>query len=380
MRKPSFPANAPTGTTNRERGFTMVELMVGVALGLFIVGIASAVFVAARHSFQVQDNAAHMQESARAMLEDITREIRKAGGLACYRWKDTNSPVYLSATMPAGAGGAFPLQPIDANAVIRGGDVTTSGLVLPGIAGVTPVPGTDFISVLYGQPVATLTIGTGNGQMLNHNDPYTLNRSITVSSGQPMVVADCDTATIFRADNNGSTSTLVHNLGGGNNVAPADIFGADAMLSGNTYRGGAVMMWLEMPTFFVGQDTNGLRSLYRWDTSNGGGVQPMIPNVEQMRVVFGVDAAGTAGHLNSANARMTGEAVTFSNLWQNVVSADVHLVLRSDDEAGANTIPRQYVWDSSNNLFVASGSATDHYVRQVYVVSAGLRSRLPILN
>ncbi len=372
----------------RCRGFTMVELLVGVAIGLFLVGVAATVFVASRHSFQVQDNVAHMQESARAVVEDITREIRKAGSFGCYRIKDSSVPgspnavpFMLTATMPAGGGGNFPLRPITPQSPVQGQDVTVgpNPLVLPGGSGVTPALNTDYVSVMYGQPVATLDLG-GMQQMTNFQQPYTLNRNINVSSGQPMAVADCNSMTIFRVDNAGDTNTLMHFIGGGNNLMPADVPTMDPLMSGNVYKSGSIVMWLEMPTFFVGTDGSGTTSLYRWDSSNGGGIQPMIPNVEQMRVVFGVDAGAAPGHLNAATAWMSGAQVSSLSLWGNVVSVTVHLVLRSDESGGAGTAHKNFAWDSARMVFVENTLASDQYLRQVYVINAALRTRVPIMN
>lgn len=370
------------------RGFTMVELLVGVAIGLFLVGVAATVFVASRHSFQVQDNVAHMQESARAAIEDITRELRKGGSFGCYRIKDASVPgsasavsFMLTATMPAGAGGNFPLRPITPQSPIQGQGVNggTFPLVLPSMSGITPVPGSDFVSVMYGQPVATLNLG-GHQLMANFEQPYTLNRSINVSTGQPMAISDCSSMTVFRVDNTGNTNTLFHFIGGGNNVMPADVPTNDPLLSGNVYKSGAILMWLEMPTFFVAVDGSGVTSLYRWDSSNGGGIQPMIPNVEQMKVVFGVDTIAAPGHQLVANSWMAGENVTAGNLWGNVLSVAVHLVLRSDESGGAGTAHKNFAWDNARMVFVENTLASDQYLRQVYVINATMRTRAPIMN
>ncbi len=370
-REPLKQARAP-----RQSGFTMVELLVGVTLGLILVGVASAVFVASRHSFLVQDNMAQMQEGARAMLEDITREIRKTGSFGCYRWKDDNTPMFITATLPTGSGGSFPIPPIDQSTAVLGGPV--SSLALPSASGVTPVSGTDFITVMYGQPVATLDLG-GYRQQASFGAPYTLNRKIWVSSGQPMVIADCSSATVFRVDNTGETLSLTHTIGGGNNVMPAQIAGNHPLLSGNPYKSGSIVMWLEMPSFFVGTDVNGVRSLYRWDSSNGGGIQPMVANVEQMRVVYGVDAAGAPGYLNVATAWMDGAAVASGGHWGRVVSVSVHLVLRSSDQGGFGVEPKDFTWDGTNLQFIPSTSVSDKYIRQVHVINAALRTRVPIM-
>jgi hypothetical protein len=256
-------------------------------------------------------------------------------------------------------------------------------LALPTGSTVTLVSGQDYISLFYGQPIATLTIGGGNGAPSTNVDaPYPLNKSITVSAGQPFVISDCDTANLFRVDTTGTTSTLMHVLGGGNNAAPANITNwgsVDPQFGGNTYASGSVVMTLEMPTFFLGTE-GGVTSLYRWDTkiSSASGLAPMVPNVQQMRVVFGVDTGSAAGHLNQANAYMTGDAVTLGNLWRNVVSAQVHMVIRSDEAIGAGTTPVDYTWDAGNQTFVAT-TASDSYMRRVYVANVALRTRVPIM-
>ena len=359
----------------RFAGFSVVELMVGLTLGLFLVGVAAAVFVASRQSLKVQDNSAHIQESARALIEDITKEVRRGASFGCYVPKQ-EVQFMVTATMPTGSGGTFPLPPVSANNFVHGGDV--SALSLPGTSGVTRVSGTDYIGVQYGQPAANLVVGGGPNASLDFAASYPMNHSLTVAAGQPMIIADCNSATMFRVDDTGTVSTLNHVIGGANNVVPPDIVGSDPILSGNVYQTGTTIMWFQAPVFFVGEDGSGRRSLYRWDTSNSGGVQPMVPNVEQMQVVFGVDSASQPTQLNSVTQWLSGAAVEMGGLWQNVMAVSAHLVVRSDEELAIE--PKNFVWDSSRMMFVPSSLASDLYVRQTYVVTATLRNRAPMIN
>jgi type IV pilus assembly protein PilW len=367
---------------HRVYGFSLVELMVGVTIGLFLVGVASALFVATRQSFVIQDNVSHFQESSRAAIEDVTRELRKAGSLGCYQWKASARPM-RTATLPLSAAATFPLPMALSgninNLVVNGG--TNGSLVLPGGSGISLSAANDYVSLLYGQPVATLSLpGGAFGVSTDVYAAYPLNTSINVLAGQPFMIADCDTAILFRADDAGPTSALLHHvIGGGNNILPSDIPTADTTFGGNNYRSGAIVMSLEMPTFFVGTDGSGVSSLYRWDTSNGGGVQPMIPNVEQMRVLYGVDTSHVAGHLEQVNNRVDAATVQASSWWGNVMSVEVHLVLRSDEEGGAGTVSTGYTWSSSDHRFVPGVAPTDKYLRRVYVASATIRSRAPIM-
>jgi type II secretory pathway pseudopilin PulG len=68
----------------RQRGLSLVELMIGVALGLFIVAGAQMLWVG-----QVGDNRrlavdTRVQQSLRAAMMTITRQLRRTGGLGLY--------------------------------------------------------------------------------------------------------------------------------------------------------------------------------------------------------------------------------------------------------------------------------------------------------
>lgn len=89
--------NAPrSGPVRRQRGISIVEIMVGLALALVLIaGIASLV-VGARQTSRVERNLLEMQGIGRVAVELISREVRKAG----YR---ANRDLALADVFPAGA-------------------------------------------------------------------------------------------------------------------------------------------------------------------------------------------------------------------------------------------------------------------------------------
>ena len=64
---------------NKERGFTMVELLIAMTIGLIIMAALSSTFLMQRKIFDVQDQVVEMVQNARAAMDMITREIRMAG-------------------------------------------------------------------------------------------------------------------------------------------------------------------------------------------------------------------------------------------------------------------------------------------------------------
>lgn len=79
----------------RQRGMTLVELTVAMAIGLFLIGGALYVFSQGKNSARASDSLARLQESARFALDTLEPDIR----LARY-WGLTSEPALVE--VPAG--------------------------------------------------------------------------------------------------------------------------------------------------------------------------------------------------------------------------------------------------------------------------------------
>lgn len=83
----------------RQKGFSLIELMIAMILGLFIVGGVIAVFVGSTHSFSSNEALSRVQENGRFALEMIAQDLRNVGYKgACYEdvvsVLDTGDPDY----------------------------------------------------------------------------------------------------------------------------------------------------------------------------------------------------------------------------------------------------------------------------------------------
>ena len=65
------------------RGFTLIELMVALVLGLVISGAALAVFVTNRQTYAATESLGRIQENARTGFELMARDLRQAAGNDC---------------------------------------------------------------------------------------------------------------------------------------------------------------------------------------------------------------------------------------------------------------------------------------------------------
>ncbi len=64
---------------NKELGFTLVELLIAMTIGLVILAALSSTFLMQRKIYDVQEQIAEMVQTARAAMDMMTREIRMAG-------------------------------------------------------------------------------------------------------------------------------------------------------------------------------------------------------------------------------------------------------------------------------------------------------------
>jgi len=61
-----------------QAGMSLVELMIGIALGLLVIAGAISIFVSSKQGFRAQDSAAQMQENARYSINYLAQLIRSA--------------------------------------------------------------------------------------------------------------------------------------------------------------------------------------------------------------------------------------------------------------------------------------------------------------
>ena len=73
---------------NSIRGFSLVELMIAMTLGLFLTSSMIAVFLGNKRTSEVNTAMANIQENARFALDSIARDARVSGFQGCI---DVNS-------------------------------------------------------------------------------------------------------------------------------------------------------------------------------------------------------------------------------------------------------------------------------------------------
>ena len=329
----------------RQRGFSLVEMMIAITIGFIIVGAIGYLYLGSRQSFRTTDAMSRIQENARYALQTMAHDVRMAGYVGC-----GNVSNMRVTTIANGA------PTMNATNALNGIDSGTAAANYGGIAR----PAGDVIQVFaaFGGGVnltGNLLPSNANAQVAGN--PYGFKQ------GDVLTVTNCINADIFKVTNNpGSSGLVTLTYGSGSN--------SSNRVSG-TYGADAFVMKTDQYTYFIGTNPNGGRSLYR-SSLNDGPVE-LADNVWDMQVVYGYDTNG----VGTADTYYTAASVP---AWTNVVSARISLLMVSADNVLSGAQTYQYFSDSATapGAVTPAAAAVDRLrLHQVFTTTVGLRNRLP---
>jgi type IV pilus assembly protein PilW len=68
---------------NKQKGLTLIEIMIALLLGVFLLGGVIGIFINTKQTYRVQDALSRLQENGRYAIEFIARDIRMTDYRAC---------------------------------------------------------------------------------------------------------------------------------------------------------------------------------------------------------------------------------------------------------------------------------------------------------
>lgn len=142
---------------SRQRGITLIELMISVSIGSIIVAVVLGSFVSTRQSLRAAELRIARQQDARSALQILARDLRMAGNFGCAalgergeRWRVVNH------------GGASAWQQVDQNSNGLRGIAKGSAGASAWLDGTGLTPESDLLIVQYGQGALPLIAYTRN--------------------------------------------------------------------------------------------------------------------------------------------------------------------------------------------------------------------------
>lgn len=366
-------------TTRRQRGVTLVELMVALVLGLLITGGVLQVFAANRASYEFNDGLSRLQENGRAALETLSYRVRLAGYYGCV-WgvpvtSNLNGPTDFAFDYAQGLGGfeadgtaagdtftALATNPANST------DATDWSPNLPADIAGSVIPGSDVIVVRNGSTNAHALITPFN----DTNSAYADASVNDYAVGDIAVVSDCQKASVFQVtavSNSGAGIRVDHSATGTPGNATA------AWSTDQEYGNGSELLKAETWVYYVGERIGGgapalFQRRLEIDSTNTEAelvAEELVANVDTMQVLYGIDAA-----LDGAvDQYVTADAIAATD-WDQVVTVRVSLVMRSPEEYGTETNDQTY--DVNGTVF---DPVDDRRERHVFTTTIALRNRLP---
>lgn len=254
-------------------GFSLVELMIAMTLGLFIVLAVVNVFLAQRQAYRTNEDLAQMQNSARAAFELLAREVREGGVNLCGAQSVGN---VLASTSPWYDWAEGGLRGYDNDVAMPVGTVAT------GTATGERVDGTDAIIIRSG----SLSNGAVIAAHAASADPITVNtNSHGFAPGDVLIACDYRRAVVFQAT---SASSAGPDIGHAANVGtPGNCDGAlalDCGSGGHAFGDNGFVAPFSVTAWYIGNNGRGGRSLFRMEP--GGAPQEIAAGVWDMQLQY----------------------------------------------------------------------------------------------
>lgn len=333
-----------------ETGFSLVELMVAMALSLVLLAGVLAIFSSSRTTYETTDRLSRIQESGRFALDTIVRDLRSAGYLGCSRRAtftnalNTPTGVLMNYQFPIqgfNASGASWLPAIDTTAIPNAAadsDILVARVPRGQIEPVRVVAGT-FMS----SPTDTLRIADVTPAL--------------IKAGDVVEVSDCTARAVFQVTKN-TAGVLEHAA----LAAAADLPGnADGSI-GWAFTDAAELVPMQSVVYYLRASSDAASGTSLWRRVSGaGGAEELVEGVENMQVTFGVANGALIDYRTADNVGATN--------WGAVRTVRIALLIRSLSEYGTN-VPQQGYDLLGKNI----AAKTDRHLRQVFTTTVNVRN------
>jgi len=356
------------------QGFSIVELMVALVIGLIITAAVVKIFTMSKATYGLEEGLARVQENGRFAMEFLSRDIRMAGYSGC------NSKLALTDPSEVGNIAKPPTSAISFNPNgIAGYTYTCISACTGALTEWTPALPADYnfaagevkqgTDVIVMQSASSLSTNlTGNTTPDNANIQILNTAAIAgqIQADDIVMVSDCKNADIFRASsvsNGAGTITIAH----ANNVNTGTTLT-------HYYGNNAELMKLVSSAYYIGTGASGQPALFRKTLSGITPIsQELVEGVEMMKFVFGEDTTLNADGTPSIYRNLANNVGN----WRRVVAVRVGMVVKSLSDADQDTDPKTNydVLGDTAATYDNYAPPVDHRRRRVFNSTIQLRNR-----
>ena len=325
----------------RQAGVTLVELLVGLALGVFLLAGVLQIYLSSNQTYRTTESLSRLQESARFAIDFTTTDIREAG----YRGICPRNAEILSHL-------GTPAEELNLEQAVRGWNDSAGSLTVTGyLRG-------DTILVKHATPRA----GTLAGGLSTAPYSLPLAEGGTLEDGQVVVLATAEGCDMFALAGAPPTGT-----GGGS--APA------AVSLNQTYTAGTEVQLLRSTLYYVGNGASGVPSLRRMRYDSAGSTSDeLVEGILDMQICYGVDTSGNGDADQYQDAAAVGS-------WDEVVAVRLTVIASSPQERAGTAAASVSFADCDGTVLNRTAAdypeLADNTLAQAFTTTIGLRNRLP---
>ena len=312
----------PTFASAQQTGFTLVELMVALVLGMLIVLAAFSTYVSQRIASSLGKQTSLLQEEGSRALDAAARDLRQAGDFNCLNAAHTN--VINTGTTLADISGmrGFSTTTEIANSGLTGAAAVNTAITSTGGSGnatqVLAISGT-----LESMAIMTTAAGVTATKVTVKPQDF--------AADQTVVVSDCVNASMLKV----SAYTYVEGTDGApgaNTLTFTHALGADYAASTSVSRIATIWWFFGTPKF---GSTSWPRGLYRVDgdtadASNGHGFKLMATRVQNLAFTFDRDTDTTPDGVINDRKKTQNQVGTTMAAWKKVRRVKLEVLLKSD--------------------------------------------------
>ena len=281
-----------SGTGRASRGFSLVELMLALTLGLMVIAGAVQLFAGARQSHASLQSGARVQESGRYALAFMEHSARNAGFLGC-----NGSRGRIVNTLNGDLDALFELNVTRAVEAFDndGGGSATAFAAAAGIDHDRIVPGTDMVAFRR----VEAPLHRVSAPVDPDGNPVVEDRkTFDLEADDFLLIGDCEQSSLFRLTGvirGAGRLTLLRGRGAGvfENSPAKPLSEAGKVYGPAGEGGGATVGRVVTETYFIargrGVDHRGERSRSLWRRAGTAMPAELVEGIHDLQVSFAVD-------------------------------------------------------------------------------------------
>ena len=348
-----------------QKGLSLVELMISIALGLILLTGVMKVFLSSKTVYSTQNALSRVQETGRLAIDFMSRDIRMAGFMGC----DSN-PIKGQAKNITNILNTPTDYKYNFTEYIQG--YTAENIP----SGFTPTP-TALTDVII------IRSASGNGAKLIANSTATTisidvptasieagacgatNRVSGFCANDIAIVTDCVKASVFQITGITDAGLVSHAAG----TSPGNATTSWSTQAGAVFKSGGELLLASNTIYFISEGVESKRPGL-WQKINGAPAVELLEGVEKMSIKYGIDTDANFDLIPNIYVNAGAVAAT---QWDRVVAVRIELLVASIEDNITSEI-QKYNFNIADtpDLF----DPNDRRLRQVFTATIGVRSRL----